>query len=108
MAESNTAMIPAIIPAIFGRPARRASAVAAAFALFVLAQAGGSNLGTPQVPGTRTPESNPGTAVASPQAATPGASSGVSSSATSPTPGAASGPGYSFGAAPAPVTSPGR
>jgi hypothetical protein len=103
-------MAPALKPAsIHGR----ASAIAAALALVLLAQAGGGptyNLGTPQVPGTRIPESNPGTAVATPQSPPPGA--GASSGATNPASGGpsgeSSGPGYSFGAAPPPVTSPGR
>jgi hypothetical protein len=95
--------------------ARRKLALGAGLALLVLAQAGGTssyNLGVPTVPGTRTPESNPATAVTPPAygnpATAPGSGSANSSTGTptTATPGS-SGPAYSFGAAPPPVVAPG-
>ena len=73
---------------------------------------GATNLGIPAVPGTRVPESNPATAVA-PPIYTPSIPDTPSSGASAPAPAtggpvAPSGPAYSFGAAPPPVTSPGR
>ncbi|MBV8777731.1 MAG: hypothetical protein JO258_11105 [Alphaproteobacteria bacterium] len=95
--------------------ARRRLTLGVAFALLVVAQIAGTgsyNLGTPQVPGTRVPESNPGTTIAplpSPapasSAAGPTGSDGTAAAPAGVTP---SGPGYSFGAAPMPVTSIGR
>jgi hypothetical protein len=97
---------------------RRKLALGVAFGLLVVAQMNGGssyNLGVPQVPGTHTPESNPATAVPAPQgaaggpAASPGsAGTAAGAAATAPPTGTASGPAYSFGAAPAPVISPGR
>ena len=65
------------------------------------------NLGPPIVPGTRVPESNPGTAVVMPQVAAPGGPSPAATFSSAPA-GSSSGPAYSFGAAPAPVAAPGR
>ncbi|HWB47484.1 MAG TPA: hypothetical protein VG651_00105 [Stellaceae bacterium] len=77
-----------------------------AVAGLLLAQAtvpGTYNLGVPTVPGTRVPESNPGTAVQMPPAAAPSAPSPPAASAAPPA-SSNSGPAYSFGAAPAPTT----
>jgi hypothetical protein len=80
-------------------------AASLAIAGLLLAQAtvpGTYNLGTPMVPGTRVPESNPGTAVQLPPASAP---RGPSPASTFSAPPAASnsGPAYSFGAASAPA-----
>ncbi|HEU0217601.1 MAG TPA: hypothetical protein VFQ90_13160 [Stellaceae bacterium] len=85
-------------------------AASLALAGVILAQLtvpGTYNLGPPTTPGTRVPESNPGTAVQMPQAPAP---SGPSPAATfsSPPTASNSGPAYSFGAAPAPTGAPGR
>jgi hypothetical protein len=78
----------------------------------LLAQAGapdGSNLGSPRLYGTRTPEQNPATTVAptpnyGTQAPAPSPAAGLSNPpATTNT-----GPGYSFGAAPPPIGAPGK
>ena len=76
----------------------------------LLAQAavpGTYNLGPPILPGTRVPESNPGTAVQIPQAPAPSAPS-PAATVSSPPAGANSGPAYSFGPASQPTLSPGR
>jgi hypothetical protein len=86
-------------------PAGPALAVAAGL---LLAQLGApSNLGVPAVPGTNTPESSPATTPVAPSAGvgTPQASTAGTAPAA---PAATGGPAYSFGAAPAPVVSPGR
>ncbi len=80
----------------------------AGLALAQLTTPGTSNLGVPAVPGTRVPESNPGTAISPP------AFSGPSAPAANPGPAASApgssdtGPAYSFGAAPPPVIAPGK
>ena len=80
----------------------------AAAAGLVLAQASGSvTLGVPSVPGTRVPESNPGTAQPPPPSAAPSASPAATPSFAGPS-GSYSGPAYSFGAAPPPTVSTGR
>ncbi|HWD56987.1 MAG TPA: hypothetical protein VG308_01810 [Stellaceae bacterium] len=82
--------------------------VAPALAALLLAQAS-SNLGIPQTPGTRVPESNPATSIVTPQSAPPPASASASGpAAPAPAPSGNSGPAYSFGAAPPPVVSPGH
>jgi hypothetical protein len=76
----------------------------------MLAQAtvpGTYNLGPPIVPGTRVPESNPGTAVAVPQAPAPSAPSPAATFSSAPA-ASNSGPAYSFGAAPGPTVGAGR
>jgi len=85
-------------------------AASLAMAGLVLAQIGApsSNLGIPQVPGTRTPESNPATAMPSPQISGSSTQTAPSTAGATTAPGTASGPGYSFGAAPPPIASPGR
>jgi len=84
-----------------------ASLALAGVILAQLTVPGTYNLGPPITPGTRVPESNPGTAVQMPQAPAP---SGPSPAATFSAPPASSnsGPAYSFGAAPASTSSPGR
>jgi hypothetical protein len=85
---------------------------ALAMAGFVLAQMSGtsSNLGTPAITGTRTPESNPGTSMSSSESPSPGASTmaGANPAVSPPSLGTTSGPAYSFGAAPPPTISPNR
>ena len=82
----------------------------AGLALAQLTPPGGSNLGIPAVPGTRVPESNPGTVVSPPPAASSGSSAPAANSGTAaPAPGSnGAGPAYSFGAAPPPVIAPGK
>jgi hypothetical protein len=96
------------------RPAR-SLAIAVGLAGQVFAQmntpTGSYNLGTPAVPGTRTPESNPATAV--PSSPSPGAGGLATTPPTSTgvgitSPYATQGPGTSFGAAPPPIVSPSR
>jgi hypothetical protein len=77
----------------------------------VLAQAnapGSYNFGTPAVPGTRTPESNPATAIQGPQAGSGGLTTPSTSSVGMTSPYATGGPASSFGAAPAPIGSSNR
>jgi hypothetical protein len=70
---------------------------------------GGYNLGMPQTPGARVPESNPGTAVIPPRAPTPSGQPAPGNALTAPSGSSApAGPAYSFGAAPPPVVAPGR
>ena len=87
-----------------------AAAVAAGLFLAQLGSPGSYNLGVPAVPGTRTPESNPATAVAPPATSTPSTSPAAGAAiSTAPVSGSApTGPAYSFGAAPAPTIAPGR
>jgi hypothetical protein len=85
-------------------------AASLAIAGLILAQfsvPGTYNLGVPTVPGTRTPESNPGTAIVIPPAPVPSAPSPAAIMVAPP---ASSnvGPAYSFGAAPPPTVAPGR
>jgi hypothetical protein len=83
---------------------------AAAITTLILAQAtvpGTYNLGPPTVPGTRVPESNPGTVVQVPQAAAPSTPSPAATFSSAPA-GSNSGPAFSFGAAPGPTVAPGR
>jgi hypothetical protein len=76
---------------------------------FAAPSAAQSYLGTPATPGTRTPEQSPATSVSIPQISAPSATSPAGPPASAvPGNGAASSPGLSFGAAPAPITSPGR
>jgi len=65
-----------------------------------------TNLGTPQTPGTRTPEQNPATVVTIPQPP-PAATPSAPSPAIPVSPGTPA-PGISFGAAPPPLISPNR
>jgi hypothetical protein len=84
--------------------------VSLAIAGLMLAQAtvpGTYNPGPPIVPGTRVPESNPGTAVQLPPAAAPSGPSPAAAVAAPPA-SSNSGPAYSFGAAPGPTVAPGR
>ena len=69
---------------------------------------GGYNLGMPQTPGARVPESNPGTAVIPPASVGPPAAPSSNAPAAPSGASAPGGPAYSFGAAPPPVVSPGR
>ena len=88
---------------------RFVAAVAVGIALAQLNVPGSYNLGAPQTYGARLPESNPGTSVMTPSApsrSSPGAA--APAIAADPGPSGPSGPAYSFGAAPAPVVSPGR
>lgn len=75
----------------------------------MLAQMSSYNGGIPITPGTQVPESNPATAITPPRssapATSPAAGPAISAPAASTAP---SGPAYSFGAAPAPVVSPGK
>jgi hypothetical protein len=88
---------------------RFVAAVAVGIALAQLNPPGSYNLGAPQTYGARIPESNPGTAVFAPRAATPsGPGAAAPAISADPAPSAPTGPAYSFGAAPAPVVSPGR
>jgi hypothetical protein len=85
-------------------------AVSLALAGVILAQLtvpGTYNLGPPTVPGTRVPESNPGTAVQMPAAPSPSAPS-PAATFSSPPASSDSGPAFSFGAAPGPTVAPGR
>jgi hypothetical protein len=88
---------------------RFVAAMAVGIALAQLNTPGSYNLGAPQTYGARVPESNPGTAIGAPQSAAP-SSPGATAPAigASPAASAPTGPAYSFGAAPAPVVSPGR
>ncbi|HTZ38228.1 MAG TPA: hypothetical protein VMB84_19545 [Stellaceae bacterium] len=82
----------------------------AAVAGLLMAQLGSGSYspGVPAIPGTRTPESSPATAVPSAPSAAPSVTApGAASTAGSPL-GTNSGPAYSFGAAPPPVVSPGH
>jgi hypothetical protein len=82
---------------------------AAGLVLAQLSTSGSSTLGVPSVPGTRVPESNPATSVMPPPNSAPSGLAAPSASAGStPGPSSNSGPAYSFGAAPAPLVSPGR
>jgi hypothetical protein len=84
-------------------------AASLAIAGVILAQAtvpGTYNLGTPMVPGTRVPESNPGTAVQMPQASAPSAPSPAATFSAAPA-SSNSGPAYSFGAS-SPAAAPSR
>ncbi len=86
-----------------------AALMTASLFLAQLTVPGSYNLGIPAVPGTRVPESNPGTAVFAPPSPAPSSFSAPSvagSSMSSPV--MNSGPAYSFGAAPPPTVSPGR
>lgn len=92
---------------------RAAVLAVAGMVLAQLLTPGAPNLGIPAVPGTRVPESNPATAVTPPPSYTPGSSGAAPSGSAAPPPApsepaAPSGPAYSFGAAPPPMTSPGR
>jgi hypothetical protein len=88
---------------------RFVAAVAVGIALAQLNTPGSSNLGAPQTFGARLPESNPGTSVMAPSVAAPsGPGAAAPAIAADPAPSAPTGPAYSFGAAPAPVVSPGR
>jgi hypothetical protein len=88
---------------------RFVAAVAVGIALAQLNTPGSYNLGAPQTYGARIPESNPGTAIATPQASAPSSPGAAASPiGASPAASAPTGPAYSFGAAPAPVVSPGR
>lgn len=69
---------------------------------------GGYNLGMPQTPGARVPESNPGTAIIPPQAPVPSSQPAPGNAAAPSSSPAPAGPAYSFGAPPPPVVSPGR
>ena len=69
---------------------------------------GGSNLGVPAVPGTRTPESSPATAVSPLQSPAPGGASDTGAGSTGAGTATAPMPGISFGAAPPPLISPNR
>jgi hypothetical protein len=81
----------------------------AGLALAQLTPPGTSNLGIPAVPGTRVPESNPGTAIAPPAVSAGSSAPVVNPGTAAPTPGSSSaGPAYSFGAAPPPVVAPGK
>jgi hypothetical protein len=85
-------------------------AASLALAGVILAQVavpGTYNLGPPITPGTRVPESNPGTAVQMPQAPAPSGPSPAATFSSAPA-SSSSGPAYSFGAAPGPTGAPGR
>jgi hypothetical protein len=85
-------------------------AASVALAGVILAQLtvpGTYNLGPPITPGTRVPESNPGTAVQMPTAPSPSAPSPAATFSSAPA-SSNSGPAYSFGAAPGPTVAPGR
>jgi hypothetical protein len=85
------------------------AAVAVGIALAQLSTPGSYNLGAPQTYGARLPESNPGSSIMAPSALAPsGPGAAAPAIAIDPAPSAPSGPAYSFGAAPAPVVSPGR
>ena len=67
------------------------------------------SIGMPQTPGTRIPETNPGTTpVAPPSAGPSGGNGSAAANAGISNPYLGGGPGVSFGAAPPPVTSPAR
>jgi hypothetical protein len=88
---------------------RFVAVVAVGIALAQLTVPGSYNLGAPQTYGARLPESNPGTAVFAPRAVAPSSpGTAAPAIAADPAPSAPMGPAYSFGAAPAPVVSPGR
>ena len=87
-----------------------ATLATAGIILAQLTTGGGYNLGTPQTSGTYIPENNPGTVIAAPRSAVPSSSSSSSMASPSgaPASGSYQGPAYSFGAAPPPITSPGK
>jgi hypothetical protein len=88
---------------------RFVAAVAVGIVLAQLNVPGSYNLGAPQTYGARLLESNPGTSVIAPSSPAPGGPRAAAPAiAVDPAPSAPTGPAYSFGAAPAPVVSPGR
>jgi hypothetical protein len=86
------------------------AAIAGLFLAQMNAPGASSNLGVPALSGTRTPEQSPATAVPSAPSygadGVPSPASGAGAAAASPSP--PSGPAYSFGAAPPPITAPSR
>jgi hypothetical protein len=86
-----------------------AAVLATALVLAQLNAPGSYNLGIPATPGTRVPESNPATAITPPSSPAPNSSTAPSAGTAAPAaPIGNTGPAYSFGAAPAPIVSPGR
>jgi hypothetical protein len=83
------------------------SATALVLAGLLMAQTTGTtyNLGTPTIPGTRTPEQSPATTIWVPPAGPPATAAPIASGEAAGPP---LSPGLSFGAAPPPVVSPNR
>lgn len=86
-----------------------AALIAAGVVLAQLSAPGASyNGGIPSVPGTSVPESSPATTIPAPRNTAPSSSPAAPTGGTGAGVSSATGPAYSFGAAPAPIISPGR